>query len=205
MLIILVSVVLEVGLFSFREAFVHALTEYMHLGLIGAHSIFAAACFVVVIPALSYNRSALLAWYKRTPSAPDISETQKIQTQPSTGRAYSIRTAQEIFESIIDCTSMQSDDIVRPYIGKWLKVNSTVQDVIELRNELSILVNVEMKEGSRTIFLRFNKKQWKARLETAKIGDRLIAEGKMKEIETFTMQLVDCEIIKIKPKGDRAL
>ena len=139
--------------------------------------------------------------FRKSASTPDISETQKIQAQPSKGRAYSIRTAQEIFESIIDCTSMHSDTIVRPYIGKWLKVNSTIKDVLEFSDQLSISVNVEMKEGSsRTIFMRFNKKRWKATFETTKIGDRLIAEGKMEEIDTHTMQLVDCDIIEIKPK-----
>jgi len=191
MLIVLVSVILEVGLISYHDAFIQVVTEVMGLSLIAANTIFGTVCIFVAAPAIYYG-SEFLGLFKRIPS---------VQAQPSKGRAYSIRTAQEIFESITDCTSMHSDTIVRPYIGKWLKVNSVVQDVLEFSDELSILIDVEMKEGSsRTIFMEFNKKRWKARLETAKIGDRLIAEGKIEEIETHTMELVDCEIIEIKPK-----
>ena len=48
--------------------------------------------------------------------------------------------------------------------------------------------------------LWFKAKQWKAVLETAKIGDRLIAEGQITEIEKRSLSLKNCEVIEIIPK-----
>ena len=96
---------------------------------------------------------------------------------------------------------MEIDNIIRPYIGKWLKVHNKIRDVSEFKDEISIAVNISIKESySRSIFLRFNKKRWKAELETMKEGDRLIAEGKIREVEKYNIWLEDCEVKEIKPK-----
>ena len=197
MLIILVSVVLEVGLFSFREAFVHVLMEYMNVGFVGAHTVFATACLFVAAPALYRYRSEFLGWFNRTSSVPSIPEINRVQTQPRitqspTDRVYTNRTLGEIFNSIQDCTSMQINSIVRPHIGKWLKVNYIVKDVQEYSDEISISVEGSIDKG---IFLRFQKKLWKATLETVKEGDRLIAEGTIGKIDKHSIRVTTVRLI----------
>ena len=218
--IILLSVVLEVTLFSFRDAFVHFLMEYMNVGFIGANSIFVVACISIAAPAFYYYRSEFLGWFKRTPSVPGIPETNKAQTQPTITQPHSLPvsdlpktdviqfqsptdevetlwTLDEILKSVEDCTNMQIADITRPHMGKWLKVNEIVGNVYEHKDTVSVSLG---KDLQRNIFMAFDKKRWIARLETMKIGDRLFAKGKIEQIQKYRIWLEDCKVIDIKPR-----
>ena len=136
------------------------------------------------------------------PPAPTTASVEHIL--PS-DRVYTPRTASEIFLSIHKLTSLEADNAMRPYIGKWLKIEGVVRDVSDYRDIISIHLDLpETKEIDLSlggISLRFKKDRWMQHIETIKKGDFVKAVGIIDRIDRWTMSLEDCELIEVKGKA----
>ena len=196
MITILLTVVLEISLYSFRDAAAQVLMEYFNVGSIGANTILGALGMFFAAPAIFFM-SKHFGGSKSTHSVVDIPSTDKVQTQSPMDKAYVMWTVDEIFESMKDCTNIQVANIARLHIGRWLRVDDKVANVSELRKEIDIHV---YKGFGKHIHLAFDKNLWKTRLETLRIGDSIIAEGKIKTIDEQSIGLEDCEIKEIRPR-----
>ena len=196
MIPILLTVVLEISLYSFRDAAAQVLMEYLNVGSIGANTILGTFGMFFAVPAI-YFMSKHFGRSKSTPSVADIPKTDEVQTQPSTDRVYTTWAVDEIWESMKGSTSIQIAHLAQLHIGKWLKVSNKVRNVDELSTDISVSVKAS---SIGLIFLLFPKNRWKGRLETVRKGDGIIAEGKITKIDEDLIRLEDCEVIEIKPK-----
>ena len=89
---------------------------------------------------------------------------------------------------------MQAQQIVKQHLGKWLKVDDVVQDVVEYSSEIRVSTG---NLPNPIVLLDFNKEYWLETLETLSVDDRIAAEGKISSVSLFTIALEDCEILQL--------
>ena len=112
----------------------------------------------------------------------------------SPNKIYTMRTIEEISEEFNNRTDMQANKIVSKHIGKWIKIQEEVSNVSEHKDEITVAIH---RSVTRTIYLDFDKKDWKEYLETMRKGDRIIAEGKITGINRLWIGVSNCEVIDI--------
>lgn len=127
------------------------------------------------------------------------SESSSVEALSPESRVYTPRTASEIFESIHELTSLETERFTRPYIGMWLRIEGDILNVYGHTDIVSLSVETpEIQDkylGMKQISLCFDKGQWLQHFETAKKGDSVLAVGKFKTIDRWEIVLEDCELI----------
>ena len=114
-------------------------------------------------------------------------------------RVFTERTAGELLASVIDLTEIQIERFAEPHIGKWIRVQSDVQDMSQDNSFLYVRLGVRL---GLTILLQFEKGIWAARLETMSRGDTLAACGKIWKIGLLGIVLTDCEIVDVEGENE---
>ena len=134
---------------------------------------------------------------RRVPRRSRLTKDSRVVVQssslPASDKIYSLRTAKEIFSEFDNRTNLEADKILAAYIGKWLQVDDLVKNIFDHSDSISVLVGRALEPG---ISLSFGKKLWQERLETMRIGDRLIAEGRIDCIDPLYIHLEGCEILE---------
>ena len=129
-----------------------------------------------------------------------------IQGQPETGaeatqqseleekREYTDRTAQDITEEA-PMHIADEETFVSPEIGKWLRVDSEV--FLNFDTTLDPIELVVARDGQPFIRLFFDNERWGRQLVHRKHGDRVVAKGKIAEVEPLGLALHDCELLDL--------
>ncbi len=121
-----------------------------------------------------------------------ITKRRPKELQEQEERIYTTKTAGDLFSSVSDLTELEMQRFVQPHIGKWIRVQSVVQD---MRTEGDFVVVWIGQKFDPTSVLWFEKDAWLARLETMSLGHNLAACGRIQKIGLIAMTLVDCEIV----------
>lgn len=205
--------------FVFAELFVLLFGKTMDtVTAVSSGAIWFSASLLCLFISLGFYRQEIKERFKNPPSvtnaittsiaqtpSPSVSpllETKEVQTQSLEERVYTTWTSHQLFESLQrkEFTSLQIDSMVKPHIDKWIKIDEQISNVSEYADSISITI---LAEGMvRIIRLDFEKIRWKPRLETLQPGDRLLAEGRITNLDQYTMSIDDCEVIDIRPKGN---
>ena len=101
-------------------------------------------------------------------------------------RICTTKTAGELFASVVDLTGLEMQRLVQPHIGKWIRVQSVIQD---MRPEGEFLVVWIGHKFEPTPVLWFERDAWFAHLETMSRGHTLAACGKIQAIGLMSMVL----------------
>ena len=108
-------------------------------------------------------------------------------------RIFTSQTAAELFASVEHLTQLEMERVVAPHIGKWLRVQSVIQEMTE--DELFLYVTLGTWAEPNPV-LRFNKEGWESILETMSRGQTLAAHGKIHSIGLMRMRLTSCEVVE---------
>ena len=114
-------------------------------------------------------------------------------------RIFTKRSAGELFASAVEMTELQMEHFVKPHIGKWIRVQSFIQD---MRTEGAFVTVWIGGKFEPTPILQFQKDVWLGHLETMRRGEILAACGKIQSVGLMTMVLVDCEIVDVEGEND---
>ena len=93
-------------------------------------------------------------------------------------------------------TSLHTQRIAEPYIGKWLKVSGRLHDVSKYSSTTFVTLEADspLKIPDITLKLRFDDSVWGDRLALLHRGDHVSIIGKIEEISAVTITLTDCEL-----------
>jgi hypothetical protein len=92
-------------------------------------------------------------------------------------------------------TTLITDRLVAPYLGKWIKVDGSIENIMEGYQSVVVFLSVP-KEFTRhfNLGLRFSK-DWEQYLNHLRKGESLIAAGKIVEISSGSIELQNCEVL----------
>ena len=113
-------------------------------------------------------------------------------------RIYTQRTAAQIFADIKNMTEVQIERFAEPHIGKWIRVQSVVQEISQ--NDRFFYVALG-KWFEPVPYLAFEKARWPS-IETIGRGDRIAAEGQIHKIAKMVLSLDRCELVELGEKDD---
>ena len=106
-------------------------------------------------------------------------------------------TSKFLRDHFLDQTRHQALRAMQPYLGKWMRVKGTVRDVTS--RELSWSVGID--DGSESsssiganIWIKFDKSAI-PKLETLRKGDVVRVRGKLEEVSSLWVDLVDGELL----------
>ena len=105
---------------------------------------------------------------------------------------YTGRTAQDIMNEAHSDTG--DKETVHPEIGKWLRVDDkAMYGPITTNDPIEITIG----EPFEQISLYFDNARWRSRLASVKGGSRIVAEGRIVEVELAGLTLHDCELLDV--------
>ena len=128
-----------------------------------------------------------------------IAKRRSEEPQEHEERIFTTKTAGELFASVEHLTQLEMERVVAPHIGKWIRVQSVIQD---MRSDGGFVVVWIGGKFQPTPILWFEKNAWSARLETMSRGSSLAAWGRIQKIGLMAMVLVDCEIVDVEGEND---
>ncbi len=107
-------------------------------------------------------------------------------------REYTDRTAQEIMDRAHFHTGDRAT--VHPEIGKWLRVDDIAWYApITTNNPIEVTIGKPFEQVS----LNFDNTNWRSSLASIKEGSRIVAEGRIVEVEFAGLTLYDCELLDV--------
>ena len=115
-------------------------------------------------------------------------------------RVFTKRAAIEILDQLKELTSVGIQKHAAPYIGKWIRIQSTIRDIDA--NGHFYYVHIGKKKFMPVTLLAFSKQRWGAHIETMDRGDRLAAVGKIVKLDYMAMYLDHCEIVEEREHDD---
>ena len=143
-------------------------------------------------PALERFFSTLFRSKTKTTRYDNAPLPENVSTQP-TNKIYTQRTVAEIFSTVRKMTSIRAEDYARIHIAKWIRVQNKISNISEYGDFIVVYL---AKDLGPMVILKFKKSEWESTLETMDKGDTLAAEGKIEEIESIRMHLVNCSIVE---------
>ena len=111
----------------------------------------------------------------------------------SDDRIFSPRTPSEMINEVQGKTSLEAERISRRHAGQWLRVEGSVRDVDSFLDLLT--VSLSPSPTQPRIRLYFDPELWETQLAALNPGDRIIAEGRIDSISTFSVSLEDCLLL----------
>ncbi len=114
-------------------------------------------------------------------------------------RIFTSKTAGELFASVEHLTQLEMERVVAPHIGKWIRVQSVIQDILPESECLKVWIG---QKFDPTPVLLFERDVWFAHLETMSRGHTIAACGKIQDIGLMAMVLRDCEIVDVEGEND---
>ena len=125
---------------------------------------------------------------------PDTVAEATQQSELEEKREYTDRTAQDITDEA-PMHIADEETVVSPEIGKWLRVDSEV--FLNFDTTLDPIELVVARDGQPFIKLFFDNERWGRQLVHRKHGDRVVAKGKITEVEPLGLALHDCELLDL--------
>jgi len=90
-------------------------------------------------------------------------------------------------------TRVQTDKLLSPYLGKWMKVTGTVAQIYNRVTWLTLGDN--MKPGERLSVILVVSDTWRDRFHLLEMNKKISAIGIISEINISEVQLDDCELV----------
>ena len=159
----------------------------------------------VAIDAVVFNREEAVV--SRVVKAPkekklDTKPVQSIQkaeefvVSGEAPRIYTVRKSEDLIKSVTGLTSIEADRVVEPHIGKWLKVEGSINDISlsKFSEDFYYILNIG-HPLDRTHVVLFFEKSWGPTIETMQRGDWISAEGKINSIDNRSIMLKQCELL----------
>jgi hypothetical protein len=92
-------------------------------------------------------------------------------------------------------TSIQAQRLAEPFIGKWMKISGSLGDVLGDSAPLGLVIFEGRSMFDRNLVNMFFKSpEWLNRLSTLKRGDSITVVGEIKEVNSLSVKLDNCEI-----------
>lgn len=94
-------------------------------------------------------------------------------------------------------TSVQAHKLVEPYLGKWIRVEGAVKDVMILgTGRLAVLMQPDGSEeiAGISVWLTFNNDS--ERVALLRRGDSVAAEGSIQKVDAYTLDLDPADLLK---------
>lgn len=144
---------------------------------------------------------------KPSPSKQDTSKPEKTNTPSypvypvhTSGKAFSSKSAPEISKELRNLISIKKDERVKFYIGKWLRVQSTIRNISKSGDN----VVVSFSDSSYIYWVRaeFSDKPTCDLVKTMDRDDQLAVIGEIEEISSFEANLKNCELVDLAPQDD---
>ena len=113
-------------------------------------------------------------------------------------RIYTHRSIGDILTTVRDMTSMDIDGFGQPHIGKWIRVQSVVRDIIQHDDYYAVLLGRMLDP---MVLLSFARDEW-SEIATMTQGKRLAAEGRITRIDRMAVSMDRCELVQLEEKDD---
>jgi hypothetical protein len=185
-----------------------------YLGLLWlflAQFVVSIACWVLIVRlAVQYVRQPNVfepvASTQSSPSPFPIA-SQVPASMPSDKEALDV-DPEKLFAFFERYNDAQSEDLVKPYIGKWVQWSGRVTQVMnetlfpqkgerELRHGVNVFIDAKRRDNKTTSTQAiFDDPRWIERAKVLKRGEDITVRGQIKSIWSFGFYLEHCEIIE---------
>jgi hypothetical protein len=98
-------------------------------------------------------------------------------------------------------TAIQSDRVLEPYMGKWIKVTGKIVQMFERMTFLRLGVDEDRQPIDVTLMVA---DEWKSQFHVLPLGHEVTAIGWIDEIRWSEIQLRECEIVIAAPISHQA-
>jgi len=128
-------------------------------------------------------------------------KASEIKTEMKEERIFVSVAPEDLMKIHKGHTEIQANKLTASYIGKWIKVSGTVQNVSKSLDNQKVYVSLD-DEGS-SIFdyffeqMAFSSDQWLERLEIIPRGHHMTVIGQIDGIDSHRLSLVNCELIDV--------
>ena len=116
-------------------------------------------------------------------------------------RIYTKRTVGGLLKAARNLTDVDVAKFAEPYLGKWIRVQSTIRNISQDDNFYYVLLG---KWFEPTPCLTFDKNKWGGNIEMMGQGERLAAMGRITKIDQLALYMDRCDIIE-EEEGDDQL
>jgi hypothetical protein len=113
--------------------------------------------------------------------------------QATSGRIFVNATPEYLSGLFKGQTVIQANTLLAVYIGKWMRLDGEVNDVLSRRGDRVQVMFI--KAGSPITFMRFHTEAWVDRVAVLRPGDRITVIGQIEEASSTQLQLDFCELV----------
>jgi hypothetical protein len=92
-------------------------------------------------------------------------------------------------------TAIQAAGMVAVYTGSWMRRSGSVDNV--MKNGPTRWQLTFRTFGQEPVFMYFVGKRWATRLATLRPRDKVIVDGRIREVDTLAVHLEDCEFVDV--------
>ncbi|MCY4419772.1 MAG: hypothetical protein OXC42_00700 [Gammaproteobacteria bacterium] len=108
----------------------------------------------------------------------------------------------EVFKELQALISIREKERAKLYIGKWLKVQNTIEDISQYRSDDSVNVTFAGDKCVSYVKMKFSDKQTCDVLKTMDKDERLAVVGEIVGITGYEVELENCELVDLNPNDD---
>ena len=175
-----------------------SIVEYLITG--GISGLVPAVCAIIG----GFGTFGVLLYVEKQLDSPDPDQsvdsamsprTQDLLPEPTDCRFFTPRTPAEMVAEQEGKTSIVAQDLGERHKGNWLKVEGAISNVAEWFGDLK--VTLDSTQSQPLVFLDFDPTKWKTRLKTLDEGDRIVAVGKIGDVNDKWVSLENCELIQV--------
>ena len=100
-----------------------------------------------------------------------------------------------------DQTTIQSNRTVEPYIGKWMKFEGDLGDVLSFRSDSAMVtfapsIFTDKANSQKTFIMGFSGKEWVERLYVLPKGSHIVVEGQINRVSSTGIHLDHCKLVQ---------
>lgn len=149
---------------------------------------------VPIVSAVAGGVLAAVLLYVFNQISPVIdSQTLGIAASRDSERFFSPRTPAELVSELEGQTTMVAERISERHLGHWLKVSGAIANVRSVYG--SVIVYIPPNDSQPFLDLQFDGKSWQSRLSALNIGDHVVVEGKISDIDSHSVSLKECRLV----------
>lgn len=90
-------------------------------------------------------------------------------------------------------TAIQANQMVAGYVGSWMRLSGSLDNV--MKNGPTRWQLTFRTFGREPVFMYFTDKRWSPRLATLRRGDKIVVDGRIREVDSVSVHLEDCEFV----------
>jgi hypothetical protein len=130
-------------------------------------------------------------------SVPAIPITTTIED--TSGRIIVSVTPQWLMAQFTNRTDVQTQTLLSPYIGKWMRVSGNLGDVKKIKifddKSFAQVTFRDVKYGSDYVFLQFSEPGFIDRLSVMQLGEAITVLGQIQSVNPLFVSLEECELL----------